>query len=616
MVSEVDRSRESLKSILTCLDEFDFHQAAIEIKQLDVSVDHVIRIFLEFLVSKINERNEDAWLRLQELLELLHLEMGGKHDLDAKIIRQFCQLSVSMPRNSNDGKRDKKLDRLTESGEREKLERLICNDDYPDCEAITTSIEILINTRNIEALVASNRFSEAVREVKNMASILPQVCEYNAVQVYEMYFSKVNPYRFVTHLLSVKLIRLFCYGIFAEGLQSIPSKIKKETERVEFLEWFKSYLKRIEPRNENSFANGWLYQFMKRTFNLVVLRHYIDTGRIQEGLKWTESDTGGMDFLQIDKILHKPKEGDKWQIEWTEEKYVVLEKYFPYEVNLNNVQVHDVGYSHEPMNYDRKIRLYYSIFCIYKDIINDISADPIVRGVIADRVIAKAKEIQQWINSDDNVKWFMYPSFIADILYERKQYDDAIEFYRSSDLDEEKKVKRINECRFERDGYIYDQLKETLRLLNQSEQKQLIAYSQLFQLEIRLRNFVDETITIHHGNHKWWKNYASEDLHKKVHDRKKEYEQNPYFREAKETPRDVDFSTLPELLTFIDKQWSLFQGCFHDKKIFEGIMRIIAGIRLDVAHARLIDDKQLEKVKESCIELNKRMDVWKSSNPE
>ena len=218
--------------------------------------------------------------------------------------------------------------------------------------------------------------------------------------------------------------------------------------------------------------------------------------------------------------------------------------------------------------------------------------------------------------SEENIKDIFFPVALARYLESHKRYDEAIEFYQRtnpSEIKEEKKNEAIDKCKRDRDGFIDNQLKETLRQLSPKEQKQLIGYSKVFQIKIKLRKLVNDILTKNSGSKKWWASYVDspdklKSTAEEVKKRKSKFESIKIGRDIKKDYELLDFTTLPELIEIIKYHYKYFKDCFGPLTIVEGKLQEINNIRLDVAHARSIDDEQLQTLSAECEKINKAID--------
>lgn len=220
---------------------------------------------------------------------------------------------------------------------------------------------------------------------------------------------------------------------------------------------------------------------------------------------------------------------------------------------------------------------------------------------IKDRIIILARASEDW---EGGYIKLTYPPYIARILEERHQYDEAIQFYKDSKLDETEQLKAIERCKLKRDGIQYEKLRGVLRDLNEDEQKQLVAYAKFFQFEIRLRNLVSKLIEKRHGNNNWWKAYVSLETQKSCSERIDEWQLSQSVVSANEIS-NISFTTFSELINIVIENWEkLFSTYFKNKTYFTSILSMLTPIRNDIAHARLLPDAKLEELKLQISKLN------------
>lgn len=194
------------------------------------------------------------------------------------------------------------------------------------------------------------------------------------------------------------------------------------------------------------------------------------------------------------------------------------------------------------------------------------------------------------------------------MLSERENYDEAIYVFEHSTGELEKSKDAIEKCKYHRDGFIYDKLKNILKDLSSQEQKQLIGYSRVFKIEISLRELIDTILKDKFKNTNWLEGDNTPDLKQikiSVLERKTEYEKNSYFRDNTQKKSLIDFTTFQELEKVVEVHWDKFKEKFGNKKLVLGILESVAFIRNDVAHARFLDDKQLQKIEQDFSELKK-----------
>lgn len=305
-------------------------------------------------------------------------------------------------------------------------------------------------------------------------------------------------------------------------------------------------------------------------------------------------------------------------------KFVVPLEHIPYKkYNIDEIVEFGIlydGYREEEIvPIKKKLLTYYSAAEFYTNWLETYQ-DDILKEKIFKRFYQLTEDILGWqrANKDDVYSVFI-PFDLGEMLAERKNYDEAIFVFQNSTGKLEDIEKAIEKCKYDRDGFIYDELKNMLRDLSEIEQKQLLGYAKVFKIEIRLRNIVDKKMTAVRGTNKWLENESNLKL-KTVIEKCKErydcYKNEPYNKEEKSV-RLIDFTTLPELESIIRENWKHFQEEFKDHDGFFSLLVPVKNIRLDIAHARFLDNKQLATLSDRFDELDRVLELkkpWENQN--
>ena len=207
------------------------------------------------------------------------------------------------------------------------------------------------------------------------------------------------------------------------------------------------------------------------------------------------------------------------------------------------------------------------------------------------RIIHLTKEYDKYLKRGykESLR-FIYPNFVGTVFEQMELYDEAIYYYENSSLSDEDRMKANDRCSFLRDGIRWEPLRKQLRILSEDEQRQLVAYAKVFQLEIRLRNIVSILIEKRHGNKNWWDCYVVKSIREKCTERYEEW--SSFQRNSTSKPKNtnlIDFLTLSELKNIMleETNWeTTFKAYFKNKKIFSSILNLLEPIRNDIAHAR------------------------------
>jgi hypothetical protein len=231
-----------------------------------------------------------------------------------------------------------------------------------------------------------------------------------------------------------------------------------------------------------------------------------------------------------------------------------------------------------------------------------------VREEIIQRICDNTNSIRRWVIEEDDVEQIRFPFEVGQLFKARREFDDAIDLFRNSDADAGQVLKAIEQCEYERDGSISKDVKGNLKDLGKPDQKQLFPYSMIFKSEILLRDAVDKQMTVARDSATWLegdRNPKLRDVKRECQERKSGYESDVLHKGHVGQSRLIDFSTLPELVTIIDENWDVLRSRFRDKQQFMALLVPLSRIRVDVAHSKLIDNKQIESARNLCQELTK-----------
>lgn len=618
-----DRSRETIKNVLACIDERDWKAASdgIAVLDSDASVDHPTRLFLRSVVFLFRGDVRDAESNLMQFIDLLTSDVG-KEEADLPKLISFVSSLLLMCASSSKGKlAGQPLEPAPELRDSVGLNE---HEKYPD-SGFTILKGIVLKIYAHQFLLKTKTSGKAAEFLKSlyMFQMLPNLKP--SLAVFEQFYRRDSIYRFMVELITTIPFFEFViekyFAVWEETWFALSLLQKRE-----YINMLAEFVKRVEPGVDTEVVNGKVYIEAKRKLNLLFFSLTVEENNLAGAFEWIEKEHGGMDFLRIKEFpteyANRPST-ENALLDLLQPRYrkgfALQEKFFPYDYKLEDwLYLHEVvlGNPEEYLDFQRKYLWYYCSNYIYSDYLLNkrLSDTDDVRRTIESRILENTKSIEEQAGEDENIKRVIIPVNVPQILEKLKRFDDAIECYKKSNFAEEKINEAIERCKHRRDGFIYDELKETLRSLDEQEQRQLIAYAALFKTEIRLRGFIDDTITAKHGNTTWWDFYVKDEkIKSECRVRQEEFEKNIYYREAIIRPRLLDFTSFTDLERIIDVNWDLFGRCFKDKKQFGAMLAFVSRVRNDVAHARIVDNGQLKKLQDDCLQINKMIDRFKES---
>lgn len=335
-----------------------------------------------------------------------------------------------------------------------------------------------------------------------------------------------------------------------------------------------------------------------------------------------------MDFLRTGAEHHKVKEGldesnevrgldDVLRFGYDDASFVVQQEHFPCKRSIDEMAIsqsvfHSGGTGNQ-MAKVKRVMSYNVSLDTYLRLLNDpIQIEQLVREKIYQKIFSNTHSIRRWAIEEEEVEQIRFPFQVGELFKERREFDDAIFLFRQSYAEVSQILKAIEQCQYERDGFISGDIKEALRSVETVEQKQLFPYAIIFKSEILLRNAVDRQMTEARNSEKWLEgdnNPKLRDAKQKCQERRLTYEKDVFHKDRVSQLRLIDLSTLPELCTIIDENWEVLKHRFLDKQQFMALLVPLSRIRLDVAQSRLIDATQLETVTTLCRELSKALET-------
>ncbi|MFZ1979253.1 MAG: hypothetical protein WAV76_14955, partial [Bacteroidota bacterium] len=438
-------------------------------------------------------------------------------------------------------------------------------------------------TKNIELLNSSD-----------IGLIELQTTEIKLVEIFKKYYNEERQTLLIVGLLSSDIVKKLIYSLFINTISEIykPASID---EKKSLLERVNSLIKRIEPRIDNSeHSIPIFFKMLKKAYNDWLFSWFISQSLIQEGFNWLESRDDNDDF------------------------FIIPLKYHPYDCRLEDIvvlsDVFEGNLLKGRLEIKQKLLEYFSLFSFYSEFLrrhsdlNQYNKDEIFKTIEKN-----TERIWEWKDAIYlEIKQIYLPFELGKMYEERRNYDDAIIIFQNSTGALEDREKAIEECKYNRDGFIYNKLKALLRGTDQQEQKQLLGYGMLFKIEVRLRNIVDEEMTKVNGS-KWLEDEHAPKLKDVITECKKRHEKykDEVFYKSETPHRLIEFTTLLELKEIIEEKWKCFEPQFKVRDSFLSSLVPVCKIRLDIAHARFLDDKQLKTLSDQFDQLNKVLELKK-----
>jgi len=605
----MEPTREKIKSILTCLDEGDYPRASSEFQRefgkAEYKIDQRIKYFLGGVINLVNQNSDASQKYFRQFVDLIPEK---ENDGIAQVIREFGTILFNF---CTKGKID--LVRLTP----------IPDDiiSFHNVEQIKITRDIILGIIDFEKGI-SDHPETAVDKLKDLYEIEIQPEEVTALNIFEKLYTEDQIALFIFEFMAWFGFRLLTYQRYLNNVETI-FKLSSKEKKDEIVSFLRNQNFRIEPRSENKGANTLLYTELKKTLNQIYFLWFVDNNDLENGYKYIESleRGGGMDFLRVEekcRITDDENQEEQPNLHGLHVRifnllrsdsssitdFVVPEKYHPYKLRKEDlVRYHGVADScGDILEMDRHVYQYHSAVICYTTFIKNFSSLGLdIKNSIYDHIINMTIEVKKWVDlNDEYIRYFYYPFELCELLEERGQYDCAIYLYQNSTGDNENIISSIDRCKHLRDGFIYDKLKSVLRNLNEQEQKQLIAYSQLFKVELKLRQLVENL-----GKDWWVKDKKLQDVVDRCRSRETEFEGEIYFRQNIPRVGLIHFTTLPELVRIITINWGLFEQKLKSKDHFGSLMDTIKTFRISIAHLRFLDEMQLQKLEEAYESLNR-----------
>jgi len=363
------------------------------------------------------------------------------------------------------------------------------------------------------------------------------------------------------------------------------------TQRTKETEWFEQFLSKIIPTHDNVLRNDFWYWPIKFKLSELQFKHFVLQGDLHRAFKYIEDK--GVDFIKQDKhgFFEIPPEDVPGPFKYTYSDWG--------EMHGGLEQFEDMI----DAEWYRPLKKFYIPVKMYQEYLKNPLIEKTAGKEIKERILKLTKDP----GHDDYYIRIIYPSFVGRIAEEMEEFDLAINFYEKSDLDRKVKLTTIENCRLQRDGIRYDELRKVLRTLDENEQRQLVAYSQIFSLERRLRKIVADAFQKTFGTEKWW-NSAKINSRIECEERFQKWGSYQETDLPKSNINMLDFSTLRELKIIIKDNWEkVFKTFFSYQDRFESILNLIENIRDDIAHARLITDAQYVDLKKQLSKMNNRL---------
>lgn len=380
------------------------------------------------------------------------------------------------------------------------------------------------------------------------------------------------------------------------------------------LKWFEETILKCLPCESNQLGCAFWYWQIKLKLNELYFDFYAKNDQIEEAFRHIESK--GIDFTYFVGI------------DENKEPLVPPEEYpEPYRIDSTGWDTELFRYGAEDEywlefgwgdHWETTLQQFYVPSHMYWQFLTNKNFERKYGFQLKQRIVHLTKEYDKYLKRGykESIR-FIYPNFVGTVFEQMELYDEAIYYYENSPLSVEDKLKANDRCSFLRDGIRWEPLRKQLRILSEDEQRQLVAYAKIFQLEIRLRNIVSILIEKRHGNKNWWDCYVDKSIRQKCTERYEEW--SSFQSNSTSTPKNtnlIDFLTLSELKDIMleDTNWErTFKAYFKNKKIFSSILNLLEPIRNDIAHARLLTQEDFEDLESHIQKLdNKLNEVEKS----
>ena len=335
------------------------------------------------------------------------------------------------------------------------------------------------------------------------------------------------------------------------------------TQITKEIEWFEQFSTKIIPIHDNALRNDFWYWPIKFKLSELQFKHYVLQGDIHRAFKYIEDK--GVDFIRQDRypFFEIPPED--------------VPEPFKYTYSDWGEMYAGLGQSEDMIDaqWYRPLKKFYIPVKMYQEYLKNPLIEKTAGKEIKERILKLARNP----GHDDYCIRITYPYFVAKIAEELEEFDEAIYFYENSGLDRNTILTSIENCRLLRDGIRYEELRKVLRVLEEKEQRQLVAYSQLFSLERRLRRIVSDAFQKTLGTMKWW-NSVKISSKIKCEERFQEWSSYQETDLPKSKINMLDFSTLPELKIIIKDNWEkVFKNLFLYQDRFESILNLIEIIK-------------------------------------
>jgi len=620
----IDTNREKLKSVLECLDAGEVGKAILEFQKFKLTLDGSMRLFLEGLINLLDGSRKAAADNFTEFIDGIS-EAG-------QLQNTLKEIGCGLLLTSRSGNK-KVFDGVAEAlgNVRSELLPSAPKSDSKlaeNFEQVRITRDLLFGIAAADVDLSDKRIDDALSSLESLVLLESPPSEKTSAAIFEEHYGGGNSFDFLYHLMGWMRPRQLTYerffDVWERAIEQLPTKDKEN-----HLKWLSDLVWRIEPRRENPHANHMLYRISKVRLNELMFLFLYESGKVEQAHEWLEGTTvrRGLDFLRLSEVPLVPATDIKVEAEKDPRfqrlsdllkgkptaEFDVPPQFHPNDLDYDKI----VGFFPEPEDYVRYVSESAAYFLAIDFYCNLHTASKTWKQFLFEYVSSRALSYKRWADGIDEVKWFAYPPSLGEFAETQDDYDAAIHIYQNSLLSEEETAKRIEQCRFKRDGFIYDELKRSLRGLNEKGQKQLLAYNRLFHLELRLRSVVDKILTNQTKKADWLQeenSFSLKAVKEECLKRKEGFDNDPYFKDSTSKHRLIDFSTLPELISIITEKWDAMKEIFKEQANFSSTMTPIAKIRLDIAHARLLDEKQYKKFIESCDELDNVLNEYENKN--
>jgi tetratricopeptide (TPR) repeat protein len=621
----VESSREHIRSILQCLDEGDYDRAANAVKLItEIPSGDELSLFLEGLVLLARNQRQEAAKQFSALLLLLNhkTEKSGVVETYAAVLTlALCSMASG---SSMDIAKAREL--LLQSPEREMFDQLLSHPVIAyDPEYYELQVTLQIAFGVLRAIDQGSISLKGLVETNFARQVELTHGGQSAVATFDSLAGNEDGVSILVRLGNCAMIRTLSYERYLDAFGVLCSSADGDN-RQKVIRHLRRMVRDVEPRRGNLRANIALYKALKPRLNELTFRHYVQSGKIQEGFAWLESEREGkgMDFLRTGADHPKVKEGVDESIEeqipdpvlgfgYDDTHFVVQQEHFPFKRMVDALAVFRVvfpgGNTTRQVDQARRLMSYNVSLDTYLRLLDDPNQiDQRVREEIIQRICDNTKSIRRWALEEDGVEQIRFPFEVGQLYKARREFDDAIELFRNSDADVDQVLKAIDQCQYERASLNSKDLKENLKELRKADQKQPFPYSMIFKSEILLRDAVDKQMKVARDSATWLegdRNPKLKEVKRECQVRKSGYESNVMNKGRARQSRLIDFSTLPELVTIIDVEWDELKSPFRDKQRVMALLVPLSNIRRDVAHSKLVDEKQVEMARSLCLELTK-----------